>query len=779
MKISSIGAVQDQTPKKSSQSFYFGLLPVLLLLALVIGCRLYLHAVVVFEPHFLLPLFNTFLFLASCTIAFIALRSYLLSGAFTILLLGCGVLTLGMGALAAGWLIFPFGPNINVTIFNVSVLLAAICHTAAVIANLDEKPGEANSGRRRRQAAFGYLAVFIGMVLLAVLTVTHLMPPFFIQGKGPTAIRQYVVEWAIVLFIFSSLIIMNRYLRRRSPFLYWYSLALGLVAISMVAFYLQPAVGSPIGWLGRISYVVAAIYFLIAVSSAWREARTRGVGLNEAIAALFGPGLHGQEILATVSDAVVSYDNRGRILLWNKAAESIFGYPEVEAIGHSLELILPYPKAIKAIGPGGITEIELQRQSGSGFSAEVSASTRNSSLGLIVTLVIRDISARKRVEQALRESEAHYRSLFDNMLNGFAYCKMLFEHNRPVDFIYLNVNHAFEALTGLTDVTGKKVSEVVPGIRESDPELFEAYGRVALTGIPERFETYVAALGLWFSILVYSPHQEHFVAVFDVITERKLAEAQIQKLNEELTARVQQGEVANQQLSRTLEELARSNQELEEFAYVASHDLQEPLRKIANFSEMLAKKYQGHLDERADRYFSYVSDGAKRMQVLINDLLVYSRVTKADFRLTPVNLEDILKESLNDMQTLMQEKHVHLSHAALPTLKVNPHQIGRLFQNLISNAIKFQADGVPRIQISARQDAGEWVVSVRDNGIGFDPRHADQIFKVFNRLHTKEAYPGTGIGLAICKKIVERHGGRIWAESEPGRGSTFSFTIPA
>jgi light-regulated signal transduction histidine kinase (bacteriophytochrome) len=284
---------------------------------------------------------------------------------------------------------------------------------------------------------------------------------------------------------------------------------------------------------------------------------------------------------------------------------------------------------------------------------------------------------------------------------------------------------------------------------------------------------------MWFAISVYSPRWEHFVAVFDVITERKQAEEQIKKLNENLMAQVEQVEVANRELNRALTELTRSNQELQEFAYVASHDLQEPLRKIANFSEMLAKKYQGHFDARADRYFGYVSDGAKRMQALINDLLGYSRVGTADFRLIPASLEEVLKEALTDMQTLIRESGARISHDPLPTLRINPLQMRRLLQNLISNGIKFHDGHPPQVHIAASREPGDWLIAVRDNGIGFAPRHAEEIFKVFRRLHTKEAYPGTGIGLAICKKIVERHGGRIWAESTPGQGSTFYFTIPA
>jgi PAS domain S-box-containing protein len=396
-----IGAART-TQKKSGPAIYFGFLPVLLFLALVIGLWLLPPSVVVFEPRYLLPLFNSSLFLAALVIAYIALRGYLMSGAAAILWLGCGVLTLGAGALAAGWLIFPFGPNVNVTIFNVAALLASICHAGGVLSTFEGKPGEAGPGHRRRQAALGYLAALTAIALLVGLTLAGIMPPFFIQGKGPTVVRQYVVEWALVLLSFASLVIMQRFLRKRAPFHYWYSLALALVAISLLAFYLQPAVGSPIGWVGRSSYVLAAVYFLLAVNSAWREARTRGVGLGEAMAELFGPGLHWQGIMATVSDAVVSYDDKGEILLWNKAAERILGFPEAEVAGKGIHLILPDPKAIVASGAGVITEIELARQDGSRFNAEISVSTEKSSLGVITTLVIRDVTARKRAEREIQ-----------------------------------------------------------------------------------------------------------------------------------------------------------------------------------------------------------------------------------------------------------------------------------------------------------------------------------------------------------------------------------------
>ena len=235
---------------------------------------------------------------------------------------------------------------------------------------------------------------------------------------------------------------------------------------------------------------------------------------------------------------------------------------------------------------------------------------------------------------------------------------------------------------------------------------------------------------------------------------------------------------AEEELRRTMADLERSNRELEEFAYISSHDLQEPLRQIANFSEMLAKDYKERLDERAVRYFGYITVGAKRMQALINDVLSFSRVGQGEIPQTTTSLEDVLKATLRELHTLIRESGADISYDSLPSIKVNPNQMGLLLQNLIANSLKFRNEKSPKIHLSARPEGGEWVISIRDNGIGFDPQYAEAIFKVFKRMHSQEEYPGTGIGLAICKKIVERHGGHIWAESQPGYGATFYFTIP-
>jgi signal transduction histidine kinase len=234
---------------------------------------------------------------------------------------------------------------------------------------------------------------------------------------------------------------------------------------------------------------------------------------------------------------------------------------------------------------------------------------------------------------------------------------------------------------------------------------------------------------------------------------------------------------ARQDLEHSVKELARSNAELQQFAYVASHDLQEPLRMVSSYTQLLAKRYRGRLDADADDFIGFAVDGAARMQKLIQDLLAYSRVGTRDLERQSVSMDSVLEYATDMLQLVIKDTDAVVTNDSLPSIKVDERQMTQLFQNLISNAIKFRGQKPPRIHVSARRLDGEWLFSVHDNGIGIDPQYADRIFVIFQRLHNRDEYPGTGIGLAICKKIVERHGGRIWMESELGKGSTFFFTV--
>ena len=236
---------------------------------------------------------------------------------------------------------------------------------------------------------------------------------------------------------------------------------------------------------------------------------------------------------------------------------------------------------------------------------------------------------------------------------------------------------------------------------------------------------------------------------------------------------------AQEQLALRSADLERSNRDLEQFAYVASHDLQEPLRMVSSYTQLLGERYGDRLDADARDFIGFAVDGAKRMQILINDLLTYSRVGNRAMSLVPTDCHDVLGRSVVNLRSAIDESCAIVTNDELPVVTADGAQLVQVFQNLIGNGIKFRREGVPpRIHVSARQDGDEWVFSVADNGIGIPAELQPRLFVIFQRLHTRETYPGTGIGLAICKRIVERHGGRIWIDSEPGRGTTFLFTIP-
>jgi len=225
-------------------------------------------------------------------------------------------------------------------------------------------------------------------------------------------------------------------------------------------------------------------------------------------------------------------------------------------------------------------------------------------------------------------------------------------------------------------------------------------------------------------------------------------------------------------------DLRRSNEDLQQFAYVASHDLQEPLRAIVSFSQLLEDKYQDKLDKDGKDFIQFITDGAKKMNILIKDLLAYSRITTHAKPPQSTNLENILKDSLFNLQESIKESDAVITYDKMPILKVDKTQFMQLFQNIISNSVKFRRKEPPRVHIGVKESYNEWLFSIKDNGIGIESKYFDRLFNIFYRLHTKEEYPGTGIGLPICKKIVQRYGGEIWVESELGKGSIFFFTIP-
>jgi PAS domain S-box-containing protein len=365
---------------------------------------------------------------------------------------------------------------------------------------------------------------------------------------------------------------------------------------------------------------------------------------------------------------------------------------------------------------------------------------------------------RQQAEQALRESEAKFRELFDGAPVAY--------HELDMDGVVRRVNRAECALLGYQaeEMLGRPVWEFVAGVdREASREAIrrKLSAEQPLEPVQRRYARRDGG--------------ELWVEIHDILVRNAAAQTTgIRSALLDITERKRLAE----DLERHVEKLARSNGDLERFAYVASHDLQEPLRMVASFTQLLAKRYSGRLDETADRYIYFAVDGARRMQQLIVDLLEYSRVNSKELDLRRTECEAVVQTALQNLSAAIDESGAVITRDPLPVLTADAAQLGQLFQNLIGNAIKFRGKAPLRIHIAATDNGPDWLFSVQDNGIGIDPRHSARIFQIFQRLHTREQYPGTGIGLAVCQKVVERHGGKIWVESEPGAGSTFRFTIP-
>jgi len=335
---------------------------------------------------------------------------------------------------------------------------------------------------------------------------------------------------------------------------------------------------------------------------------------------------------------------------------------------------------------------------------------------------------------------------------------------------YIDVNESFLRITGYRreEVIGRTSLDIrfweKPEDREMLMKALNSQGSVRDVEINFLTKAGERRVGQDSAEFVDVGGQKCILAIFRDITEQKKLEKQRQEAKEALAQRA--------------EELARSNSELEQFAYVASHDLQEPLRMVASYTQLLAKRYQDKLDADAHDFIGYAVDGATRMQALITDLLNYSRVGTRGKTFQPTSCDTVLERVMVSLKFAIGEKGVIVTHDPLPNVMGDDTQLGQLFQNLLANAIKFSSEMPPRIHVSAERERDGWKFSVRDNGIGIAPEYGERIFMIFQRLHSKKEYPGTGIGLAVCKKIVERHGGRIWVNSQPGSGSTLFFTIP-
>jgi PAS domain S-box-containing protein len=368
-----------------------------------------------------------------------------------------------------------------------------------------------------------------------------------------------------------------------------------------------------------------------------------------------------------------------------------------------------------------------------------------------------------------KESGAKYHALLEAAPDAMVVV------NQAGEVVLLNLQAEKQFGYSRDELVGQKVTSIIPqGFAE---RLIADGERTAAQALAQQIGTGIELTarrkdGSEFPIeLMLSPVE----SAEGILVTAAIRDISARKTAEKLLAHT---EDAEKRLARKVEELNRSNEELGQFAYIASHDLQEPLRMVASYTQLLSRRYKGKLDADADEYIAFAVDGASRMQRLIQDLLAFSRIGTAGQELAEMSAEDALQQALGNLKGTIEDSEAIVTHDVLPAVVADEMQVVQLFQNLIGNAIKYQGPGVPRVDISVAKEAGnKWIFSVKDNGLGIESKYFEKIFAMFQRLHKRDEFAGTGIGLAICKKIVERHGGAISVESEPGHGSTFRFAL--
>jgi len=518
--------------------------------------------------------------------------------------------------------------------------------------------------------------------------------------------------------------------------------------------------GTIINMSVTLSPVIDTSGKLVALSTIAKDITER----KKAEEALRLLNIYNRSLIEASVDPLVTIGPDGKITDVNNSTEIITGYSRDELIGTDFSDYFTEPEKAKEgyqrVFQKGLVRdypLEIRHKDGRTTPVLYNASVYRDESGEVIGVfaAARDITELKKAEKELKLASKYNRSLIEASLDPLV--------TIGPDGKITDVNKATELVTGYSrdELIGTDFTNYF-----TEPEKAkEGYQQVFREGFVLDYALEIQNKNghltpVLYNASVYRNESDEVIGVFAAardITERKKAE---------------------RMLELKLEELARSNAELEQFAYVSSHDLQEPLRMIASYLQLLQRKYQGKLDEKADKYIYFAVDGASRMQVLINDLLEFSRVTTKAREFEPVDCEFTLNQVLSDLEVPIKENEATISYNPLPEIMADYIQLAQVFQNLISNAIKFRSRETPKIHISAEKEGDRWLFSVQDNGIGIDPKYSERIFEIFKRLHKKEEYPGTGIGLSICKKIVERHGGHIWVESELGKGSTFYFTLP-
>lgn len=526
-----------------------------------------------------------------------------------------------------------------------------------------------------------------------------------------------------------------------------------------------------------------------------------------------------EAVTQSIDDAVIAGDAESRIVFWNRGAEKVFGWTEQEAVGSALTMLMPerfrdaHLTGMRRVLGGGephaigtTVRLAALRKDGTEFPMELTLGRWTDEERDYFTGIVHDVSERERSERYLAtqlavtgilvEARTDDPDVIPRLLSTFASCMgwqvgELWVLDEEGGVLRLesawheteDVTRAFreasaeltaareEGLAGIVWATGAPLH--VPDFAADSRLLRQA--EAAAVGLHGAIGLPVLAGGELSGVLTFysgdvGQYDEGLVVMMETLSRQLGLFFRRTEAERALAA-------ATAELEEHAEELERSNADLEQFAYIASHDLSEPLRTISGFVQLLSSRYRGKLDDQADQFIDYVVDGTERMRALIDGLLLYSRASSQEQHRRSIPLAETVRRVRSSLGPALEESGGQILEEELPEVVADPTQLEQILQNLIANALKFRGEEPPEVRVLAAREPGAWRVTVQDNGIGIEDRHAEKAFQMFGRLNAREAYAGTGIGLAVCKRVVERHGGRIWLESEPGRGSAFHFTL--
>jgi PAS domain S-box-containing protein len=888
-----VQTIHESTVSKSSWFHYLVWLPLFLFFFIILLLN-WNRVEVVWNPPYLFAALNIiFLTIIMLFVSVLAARSYLRKKSIIILFLGAGTLALGLGGLISGLVILGMSINSIVTIYNTSALISGFFILTSSIFGI----------KRFKVIRSGWLllASYLGIValisLLGFLVYNNFWPVYLIQGLGPTSIGLAVLYSTITLFTVSAFLLLIHSGRKGLTFRVWYGLGLGLIAVGLFGVSTQMGVGDPLNWVGRISQYLGAVYILIAVLLSIRETGSWMLPWEET---LYEIEEKYHSLYNSMNEGValhrISYDETGKAVDYiitdvNPAYEEIVSLKKEDVIDKKASEIYA------TRNPPNLDIYSTVAETGNPKTFEFyfepldrffNVSVFTPKKGEFAT-IFEDITERIKAEEKLKESEARFRSVFQNSLDVIYRFNLQTSHYEYMSPAIRNLGFEPEEMMAMSNdevlsrvhpedlpdllsilsqinQTGKGIAEYrfrgkddtykwwsnqMVVIKDSEGQPIYRDGSVRditlkrqmereiirkQTEIQTLFDNTPAGMVLFdgkspYTVLVHNKaYQEFFdetfrtqgmvglnlydyapeletagiVAVFDEVVKTKKAKNFLDfpyKSNPphetwfnwyiapiivddkvealvSMSIDVTQQHIAEQALKTRSNELAKSNADLKQFAYIASHDLKEPLRMITTFLQLLKRRYEDQLDDDANEFIGFAVDGAKRLDNMIMDLLEYSRVTNKELEFTDVNTQEVLDNVIVNLRVLIDENDAQITQDPLPLIRGDKTHLMRIFQNLMENSLKYRREETPHIHISALKEVNQFVFSIKDNGIGIDSEHLEQIFTMFQRLHGHNEYEGTGIGLSITQRIVHQHGGEIWAESEPGKGSTFYFTVP-